>query len=85
MSIPLLQHLEQKLGLLFEKEPGPDNLCFANQNSELRNHFKRIFTPEDLYYYTRATPMGHFPENTDAFWQGVEEGKELAAGGSSTF
>lgn len=81
----LIHHLEQKFGLLFEKEPGPNNLCFANQNSELRNDFKRIFTPKDLHYYTLATPPGHLPENTDAFWQGVEEGKQSAQDGAPTF
>lgn len=73
----LIRHLEQKLGLLFEKEPGPDNLCFANQNSGLRNEFKRIFTPQELHYYTLANPTGPLPEDTDVFWQGVEKGKQL--------
>ncbi len=78
MSKHLTQHLEQKLGLLFEEAPSTYNLCFANQNSELRNDFKRVFTPEDLHYYTLAHPKGHLPENADAFWQGVEKGKQLA-------
>lgn len=75
----LLRHIEQNLGLLFEEEPGPNNLCFANENSELRNDFKRIFTSQDLHYYTLAHSKGRLPENTDAFWEGVEKGKQLAA------
>ncbi len=74
----LIRHLEQKLGLLFEEAPSTHNLCFANQNSGLRNDFKRVFTPADLYYYTRVTD--YFPESTEAFWQRVEEGKQSATG-----
>lgn len=79
MKEALILHLEQKLGLLFREEPGPDNLCFADRNSELRNDFKRVFTPEDLYYYTLAKPEGPLPENTDIFWEHVERGKQLSS------
>lgn len=73
----LISHLAQ-LGLLFQAEPGPDNLCFADQNSELRNDFKRVFTPQDLYYYTLVNPEGALPENTDLFWKQVEKGQQLS-------
>lgn len=73
----LTRHLEH-LGLLFEKEPGPNNLCFANENAELRNEFKRVFTPQDLHYYILANPAGQLPEDTDEFWKGVEKGKRLS-------
>ena len=76
-SSPLTLHL-QHLGLLFEKESGPGNLCFANENAELRNEFKRVFTPQDLQYYLRANPDGELPEDTDQFWRAVDRGKRIS-------
>ncbi|WP_367914855.1 hypothetical protein [Leadbetterella sp. DM7] len=73
----LIRHLEQKLGLLYEEEPGPNNLCFANENADLRNEFKRIFTPEDLRYYSLASPSVPLPLSTDEFWERVATGKRL--------
>jgi len=78
-SPALIQHLEKRLGLLFEKEPGSHNLCFANENAGLRNEFKRVFTPRDLHYYTLANPAGSLPKDTDKFWQEVEKGKQLSS------
>ncbi|MCD8540437.1 MAG: hypothetical protein LRY55_12220 [Leadbetterella sp.] len=78
MTNTLLIHHLERLGLLFEKEPGPHNLCLANENAGLRNEFKRVFTSLDLRYYILATPAGSLPENTDIFWQEVEKGKQLS-------
>lgn len=74
---PLIRHLEQKLGLLFQEEHGPNNLCFANENADLRSEFKRIFTPQDLRYYARASSNDPLPRNTDEFWERVEKGKQF--------
>ena len=73
----LIHHLENHLGLLFEKEPGPGNLCFANNNNELRSEFKQVFTPRDLHHYLLATPAEQLPEDTGEFWLKVEKGKNF--------
>lgn len=49
-----IKKLEYKTGLLFIPEAASNNLCFANNNSELRDDFKRVFSPVEIFDYHYA-------------------------------
>lgn len=50
----LLHKIEVCLGLTFVREPENGNVCFANNNSELRDEFKQVFSSLDLLNYSYA-------------------------------
>ncbi|MBL0301423.1 MAG: N-6 DNA methylase [Cytophagaceae bacterium] len=50
----ILNQIVEKLGLTFVAEREDGNVCFANNNDELRDEFKSVFAPIDLLDYIYA-------------------------------
>ncbi|MCA0365704.1 MAG: N-6 DNA methylase [Bacteroidetes bacterium] len=50
----ILNQIVEKLGLAFVAEREDGNVCFANNNDELRDEFKSVFAPIDLLDYIYA-------------------------------
>ena len=47
----IIKQIEKGLGLNFVSEKEDGNLCFVNNNDELRDEFKQTFAPIDLLDY----------------------------------
>ena len=50
----IVNEIAKKLGLTFTPEKETGNVCFANNNDELRDEFKQTFAPIDLLDYIYA-------------------------------
>ncbi|MGV8964121.1 MAG: type ISP restriction/modification enzyme, partial [Candidatus Saccharimonadaceae bacterium] len=50
----IVREIEKGLGLTFVPEKEENNLCFANNNDELRDEYKQTFAPIDLLDYIYA-------------------------------
>lgn len=83
----IIKRIEQKtaLRLVLQEEEG--NLCFANNNDDLRDEFKQVFTLLNLLDYVYAVlknknrkiqliPM-LLPENVTEFWKFIKIGEAL--------
>lgn len=42
---------QKSTGLLYEGENKPGNVCFANNNEDMRDEFKQVFSTMDILYY----------------------------------
>jgi len=49
----LIEQIEQRTGLKFQPEIEEGNLCYRNNNEDLRDDFKEVFSNEDLKAYIR--------------------------------
>lgn len=52
--------LAATLGLLYLPDAAPGEVCYANDNAELRDDFKQVITPADVADYLHA--VLHAPE-----------------------
>ncbi len=99
-TTPGIQHLDSdivhqfslRLGLAFVSEQSNGNVCFANNNSELRDEFKQVFSASDILDYTYAIMHSSvyqerysevsalqeipYPNDADIFWALVSLGKQ---------
>ncbi|ENV09840.1 hypothetical protein F966_01661 [Acinetobacter higginsii] len=50
----LVNQIEKSLGLSFINDNEPHRVCFANQNTELQDAYKQVFSPVDLLDYLYA-------------------------------
>ncbi|MCO6498625.1 MAG: hypothetical protein J5I50_13305, partial [Chitinophagaceae bacterium] len=83
--------LGREMGLLFAPNPVEGNVCFAENNEEMRDEFKQVFTPADLrdflyavvftslYQNDGENSLPRIPLLTDSldFWQLVRLGGNL--------
>ena len=76
-SEKLIQHLKQKLNLVFLENETEGNLCFVQNNKDLQDDFKLYFTQSDLENFIRSFGGGEIriPENPLVFWELVEKGR----------
>ncbi|MCH7294907.1 hypothetical protein [Acinetobacter higginsii] len=51
----LVCQIEKSLGLSFINDNEPHRVCFANQNTELQDAYKQVFSPVDLLDYLYAS------------------------------
>ncbi|MFA5619063.1 MAG: hypothetical protein WDA08_02010 [Weeksellaceae bacterium] len=75
----LIQSIEEKTGLKFRESESDGNLCFRNNNMDLRDDFKEVFYASDLRFYMLSF-SGHeisLPENNLDFWEKVKIGKKF--------
>lgn len=82
---------EKCIGLLFVGKMEDGNVCFANNNDDLRDEFKQVFYPGDVLDYVygalnagdetarMANPKIPYPENADEFWRLASSGKTIRA------
>lgn len=74
----LIEQLEHATGLTFA-EGDTGNTCMANNNDELREEFRQIFTLTDVQCYLKAisqtTDQILIPKNETDFWTMVNSGK----------
>lgn len=76
----LIKAIELSTGLNFINDPIDGNLCFVNNNEELRDEFKSSFDLSDLKFYMKAFESDDKvkpPLNSKEFWEKVNLGKEI--------
>lgn len=77
---PYILQLEQVLGARYVKDNEEGNLCFANNNAELRDDFKQVFTLKDITNYLwgqKKEAVGlplPLPKNATEFWEKADQG-----------
>ena len=79
----LKDYLQRVLKLEYLPEDNPGNLCYVNENPELRNEFRTGFSNSDLLKYFKNVTICEkdtdiflispheimLPRNADIFWQ----------------
>ncbi|MGB3453407.1 MAG: hypothetical protein WBA59_06235 [Moheibacter sp.] len=73
----LIEQIEQRTGLKFQQEIEEGNLCYRNNNEDLRDDFKEVFSTEDLKAYIRFFNGNEIqlPTNNLDFWKKVKAAK----------
>lgn len=78
-----------RIGLLFLERREDGNVCFANNNEEIRDEFKQVFEPADVLNYVLGVLQGSpeskdisnpeipYPADADFFWEKVNAGKHI--------
>ncbi|HLV23877.1 MAG TPA: hypothetical protein VKY36_03765 [Moheibacter sp.] len=79
IELNIIREIEQKTGLEFQKEINSGNLCFVNNNEDLRDEFKQAFTEKDFRNFLNFFENGEIqiPENAAIFWELVKKGREF--------
>lgn len=54
LNMAIVLKIEKALSLTFISEQQPHRVCFANQNAELQDTYKQVFTATDLLDYVYA-------------------------------
>lgn len=75
----LIHQIEEKAGLQFLEEESGGNLCYAQNNSDLREDFKSGFTLRDFQFFM-ASFAGkdiEIPEDSENFWNRVKKGSSI--------
>lgn len=74
----LIDLIEQKTGLHFQFENVGGNLCYQNNNSDLRDEYKVVFNAADLEWYIRSFGFDEvlLPIDSRDFWLKVRLAKE---------
>lgn len=72
----LIIAIQKNTGLLFIREDSDGNLCYAHNNSELRDDFKQSFNAQDLEKYIRYFGEASVqpPKDATEFWLRVRRG-----------
>lgn len=75
--LKLIEQIEQRTGLKFQAEIEDGNLCYRNNNEDLRDDFKEVFSNEDLKAYIRFFNGKEIqlPTNNLDFWKKVKAAK----------
>jgi len=78
-ELNIIREIEQKTGLEFQKKSNSGNLCFVNNNDDLRDEFKLTFTEKDFHYFLNSFGADEIqiPENPLVFWELVKKGREF--------
>lgn len=75
----LILEIEEKTGLEFLEKEMDGNLCFAQNNFDLRTDFKSGFCFEEFQFFL-ASFSGkevEIPEDSENFWKRVEKGRRI--------
>ncbi|MDM1021685.1 hypothetical protein QSV37_15450 [Acinetobacter sp. VNK23] len=54
LNLDMVTQIEKTLGLTLISEQQPHRVCFANQNAELQDAYKQVFSATDLLDYVYA-------------------------------
>lgn len=87
----VVAEIEKSTGLLFLGKMEDGNVCFANNNDDLRDEFKQVFSPGEVLNYIYGvlnSPEYHhgneftnpeipYPENAEIFWNYAASGSIL--------
>lgn len=86
----ITSEFEKSTGLLFLEKMEDGNVCFANNNDDLRDEFKQVFSPGDVLDYVygilnipennnagSANPEIPLPKNAEIFWQNAAIGRTI--------
>jgi len=75
----IIRKIEINTGLQFRENLVEGNLCFAQNNSDLREDFKSGFSLEEFQFFL-ASFSGkevEIPEDSENFWKRVEKGRTI--------
>ena len=75
----LIRQIEEKTGLEFLNEEQNGNLCYAQNNMDLRDEFKSGFSFSDFNYFLNnfSEESLIIPSEAATFWELVAKGKKL--------
>lgn len=75
----LIRQIEEKTGLEFLEKEMDGNLCFAQNNFDLRDEFKSGFSFSDFNYFLKNFSKKSLiiPSEAATFWELVEKGKNI--------
>lgn len=85
----VVKYFQSLTSLLYQQEMSGGNLCFATQNSDLRDDYKVVFSLMDVMHYTYACICYQslinrskaikvdFPSDSSVFWKLVKLGGKL--------
>lgn len=73
----LIEQIEQRTSLQFQSEIEEGNLCYRDNNEDLRDDFKEVFSTADLKAYIRFFNGNEIQLPTDNldFWKKVKAAK----------
>lgn len=73
----VIQKIESELGIHYLDDTSNGNICYRNNNSELRNEFKETFSESDLECFIGSFQKEELQIPTDPlqFWERVQRGK----------
>ncbi|MCO5247630.1 MAG: hypothetical protein M9887_01595 [Chitinophagales bacterium] len=90
ISLPekIVNIFSKNIELTFVEKEEKGNVCFATNNSELRDDFKLVFTSLDIWEYVNGQLLFEplvknrkilipYPHTERDFWQWVSKGKKL--------
>ncbi|MFV0604352.1 MAG: hypothetical protein ACK5NK_00800 [Niabella sp.] len=67
-----INQLQELLGMIYV-EDADGNVCQANNNAELKDDYKQVFTYQDVINYINATTSANIdiplPRNAKEFWE----------------
>lgn len=77
MDVKLIHQIEEQIGLTFYENESEGNLCFLENQSEMKNEFKSGFTLSDFRYFIGSFSDGkvEIPNDAEEFWERVAMGK----------
>lgn len=72
-----IQQIEKKLDLTFLENESEGNLCFLENNADLKNEFKSGFTFSEFQFFLASfeNETIKIPNDVKEFWERVEKGK----------
>ncbi|MGB6084638.1 hypothetical protein [Moheibacter sp.] len=75
----LIRQIEKNTGLEFLEKEMDGNLCFAQNNFDLRDEFKSGFSFSDFIYFLKnfSEKSLIIPSEAATFWELVEKGKNI--------
>jgi len=75
----LIRQIEKNTGLEFLEKEMDGNLCFAQNNFDLRDEFKSGFSFSDFNYFLKNFSKKSLiiPSEAATFWELVEKGKNI--------
>lgn len=75
----LILKIEKNTGLEFLEKEMDGNLCFAQNNFDLRDEFKSGFSFSDFNYFLKNFSKKSLiiPSEAATFWELVEKGKNI--------
>lgn len=76
----IIKQIEQQTGLVYLNQTEGNNVCFRNENENIRDEFKTGFTLGELnnYIYTcEQTNLSFLPVDDMTFWKRVRQASVL--------
>lgn len=71
----LIEHLQKSFQMSYSLISQTGNLCFVNNNEELKDDFKTTFSEKDILAYVNYS--NKIPYSAEEFWKKVNASNQL--------